>query len=39
MRDYDQHLKAQYGPDLDGEADQPDQADYDRLVIDLRDET
>lgn len=24
MRDYDKHLEAQYGPDLDGEDDQPD---------------
>lgn len=39
MRDYDQHLKSQYGPDLDGEAEPVDQADYDRLVIDLRDST
>lgn len=77
MRDYDAHLKAQYGPDLDGECACPpcpgrgndghgmthcaeccfgsrvvadidcpihgetepvDQADYDRDVIDLRDD-
>lgn len=26
-RDYDAYLHAQYGPDLDGEMDQPDEED------------